>query len=263
MVLFYGFTRHSNRVLVKSKSLRNSLKRVCTDVSAMNVNELNSLQSELHQSIPSLASFVDWCLEIYGNEAPFPNGIATFIKSISCNTPICAIFPPDEDLRRVCDNILSSVPVKEFPRDMEVFQKKCPSLFVLFSTLSESFAPEEFIPLLTELLKLADNAFEDCVPPPDDSVDSPSSLLAHFPSLLPVRGRGTYTTDRSSRVAENPCTKKSGRHPTLLPGIFLIFCQHGKCLFQHGKALLLSLLVKMMWHFNWNSKPKHICKSYK
>ncbi|KAK3600291.1 hypothetical protein CHS0354_027133 [Potamilus streckersoni] len=25
------------------------------------------------------------------------------------------------------------------------------------------------------------------------------------------------------------CSKKHGRHPTLLPGIFTVFCQHGVC----------------------------------
>jgi hypothetical protein len=73
---------------------------------------------------------------------------------------------------------------------MDVLQRSCPSLFGFLSSLPESFAPQEFIPLLTELLKLADNAFEDCVPP-DDSDVSPPSLLSHFPSLKPVRGRGT------------------------------------------------------------------------
>ncbi|XP_028409484.1 uncharacterized protein LOC114532096 [Dendronephthya gigantea] len=220
-------SRHSNRVFVKSKDTRKSLKRVCTDVSAIDINELNALQSELHQSIPSLANFLDWCLAIYGNEAAFPIGISKFIKDISCNTPICAILPLDEELRRVCDKIKRSVPVKEFPSDMELLQRKCPALFGIFSSLSDSFAPAEFIPLLTDLLNIADNAFKDREAPQDDSVVNPSSLLANFPSLKPVRGRGTYAADKGKQTFENPCTKKSGRHPTLLPGIFLIFCQHG------------------------------------
>ena len=180
-VLFYVFTRHRNRVLVNSKATRNVLKRICTDVSAVDVNELNSLRSELHQSIPSLASFLGWCLETYGNETPFPAAISKFIKDISCNTPVCAIFPPCEELRRVCDNILRSVPIKEFPHDMEILQQKCPSLFGFFLSLNESLAPGELIPLLTELLTLPDNAFQDYVPPPDDSVLSLSSFLSHFP----------------------------------------------------------------------------------
>ncbi|XP_028394477.1 uncharacterized protein LOC114518672 [Dendronephthya gigantea] len=169
--------KHSNRVFVKSKDTRKSLKR--------------------------------------------------FIKDISCNTPICAILPLDEELRRVCDKIKRSVPVKEFPSDIELLQRKCPALFGIFSSLSDSFAPAEFIPLLTDLLNIADNAFKDCEAPQDDSVVNPSSLLANFPSLKPVRGRGTYAADKGKQTFENPCTKKSGRHPTLLPGIFLIFCQHG------------------------------------
>lgn len=214
---------------MRSKASRDALKRLCIDVSAMAVDEVTDLQSEFHQSVPSLASVLNWCLNVYGTDAPFPTGISTFIKDISRNTPICAIFPPDKELRRVCASILRSSPIKEVPRDMAVLQQKCPSLFGFVSNLSESFVPIECIPLLTELLQLADNAFLDFAAPSDDSDLSPPSLLLHFPSLLPVRGRGTYTADRSNRVNENYCTKKSGRHPSLLPGIFLVFCQHGKC----------------------------------
>ena len=111
--------------------------------------------------------------------------------------------------------------IKEFQCDFDILQRKTPSHFGLFSSLNESFAPEELMPLLTELLNLADKAFSYYTPPSGDSVlSSDSSLLIHFLALKPVRSRGTYKADKGSRVFDNPCTKKSGRHSTLLPCIF-------------------------------------------
>lgn len=132
-----------------SKAIRKLLKSSCTDISTLSVTELHKLQFDLHQEIPSLGTFFNWCTGSYGTEAPFSVGIAKFISDISCNTPTCAIFPPDPELRVVCTNILSGVSVKEYPDDMEVLQRSCPLLFGFLSSIDKSFAPQELNPLLT------------------------------------------------------------------------------------------------------------------
>ena len=86
--------------------------------------------------------------------------------------------------------------MKEFQRDIDILQRKTASHFGLFSSLNESFAPEELMPLLTELLNLEDNAFSYYTPPSVDFVlpkDSP--LLIHFLALnlFVVEGRTMQT----------------------------------------------------------------------
>ncbi|KAK3608593.1 hypothetical protein CHS0354_042584 [Potamilus streckersoni] len=50
-----------------------------------------------------------------------------------------------------------------------------------------------------------------------------------FTQLLPeVCRMGKYQLDGKKENVPF-CSKKHGRHPTLLPGIFTVFCQHGVC----------------------------------
>ena len=47
-----------------------------------------------------------------------------------------------------------------------------------------------------------------------------------------MRGKGTYAADQGNvvqSVAEDACRKASYGHPTLSPGTFTIYCQHGVC----------------------------------
>ena len=52
--------------------------------------------------------------------------------------------------------------------------------------------------------------------------------LEHFPALPIVRSRGDFSFDA---ISSNIGTKTSSRHPSLLPGIFLLHCQHGRTKF--------------------------------
>ena len=51
--------------------------------------------------------------------------------------------------------------------------------------------------------------------------------LSYFPCLPKVRVRRLYKVDSHSRRTAG-CTKQSSGHPTLLPGIFTIYCPHGE-----------------------------------
>ena len=48
-----------------------------------------------------------------------------------------------------------------------------------------------------------------------------------FPNLPILRGRGVYQAYSTKNAAV--CSKATSRHPTLLPGLFTLFCQHGVC----------------------------------
>ena len=48
--------------------------------------------------------------------------------------------------------------------------------------------------------------------------------VEYYPCLPVVRSRGDYCLDDTTT---NICTKRSTRHPSLLPGVFLVHCKHG------------------------------------
>lgn len=57
-------------------------------------------------------------------------------------------------------------------------------------------------------------------------VGSNSTKLSFFPSLEKCRERGKFQMDKKRTAGR--CNKEYVGHPSLLPGIFTIFCQHGK-----------------------------------
>lgn len=59
--------------------------------------------------------------------------------------------------------------------------------------------------------------------------------LEYFPALPIVRSRGDYSFDD---ISPNICTKRSSRHPSLLPEIFLLHCQHGRISFTSYEIII-------------------------
>ena len=64
---------------------------------------------------------------------------------------------------------------------------------------------------------------------------SPIHDLEYFPNLAIVQSRGDYCFDE---VSSKICTKTSNRHPSLLPGIFLLLCQPGRNTTENGTFVL-------------------------
>ena len=63
--------------------------------------------------------------------------------------------------------------------------------------------------------------------PPPDVNDSKFSCFPHLPRL---HGPGNYKADKQREVTDlDNCRKYSYGHPTLTPGIFTLYCQHGVC----------------------------------
>ncbi|XP_060601822.1 uncharacterized protein LOC132755047 [Ruditapes philippinarum] len=57
--------------------------------------------------------------------------------------------------------------------------------------------------------------------------NSQDDELSFFPCLPKYRSRGRFQKDASQVKNKVHCTKKYAGHPSLLPGVFTIFCPHG------------------------------------
>lgn len=114
---------------------------------------------------------------------------------------------------------------------MKVLQETIPVLFELFSP-PVYFPRRVMCPILNEMIKKATSLFnsQECdwlsckgFLPEEDEIKS----LCFFPSLPRIRIRRCYEADTDRKAVI--CTKKSTAHPSLTPGIFTLFCPHGKC----------------------------------
>ena len=210
------------------------LSMLCANPANLTDEMRTNLLMKLSQSYPELGGFVNCSIQLYGTDTPFPSGISNFILAISKNTPICAIFRPIDKLQALFVKILQGHHVKRHPYDMLLLQNKCPLFFGLVVEIDDSTLTTKMQDLLRILLKIAAAPYQTTVSPVDSTgLDSSAIVdsLTYFPSLPRVRARGCYNSDRQRNSSEVICNKKAGRHPTLLPGIFLVHCKQSSELF--------------------------------
>jgi hypothetical protein len=117
---------------------------------------------------------------------------------------------------------------------MNQLQMKIPVFFEIFSKIGN--VPEPLIPILHTILDKVKGTFIGN--PHSLPAGTESSHLACYPSLPVIHQRGIFEAD--GKKSSGTCRKTGTRHPSLLPGIFTVFCPHGKII------CFLSLFV-LLW----------------
>ncbi|CAG2192478.1 unnamed protein product [Mytilus edulis] len=135
------------------------------------------------------------------------------LKSLSSSYPACGFFPPSEDF---FDFLHGALSCKEnlLNNDVSCLKSKFP--FETFQNCLDFFQQKTFDPFLKETC-------------PSETPDEEDGL-AFFPQLPKQRKRGFFVADKKgSKSKEDFCSKFSKGHPSLLPGVFTMFCPHGVC----------------------------------
>ena len=132
---------------------------------------------------------------------------------------------------------------------MKTLQEEIPVLFKLISSLTNYPCK-----VLSPLLKLM---FDKAIAPfaisshaasldSEEVASGQHDNLSYFLSQTKRRIRGHYQADQ--RKSGPICTKHASQHPSLLPGIFTLFFQHGKKVYMmHNKLLCL---INSTWYRN-------------
>lgn len=149
------------------------------------------------------------------------------LKSLSSSYPACGFFPPSEDF---FDFLHGALSCKEnlLNKDVQLseIQMKLPVIFKLLKGLKSKFPFEIFQNCLDFFQQKTFDPFlkETCPSETPDEEDG----LAFFPQLPKQRKRGFFVADKKgSKSKEDFCSKFSKGHPSLLPGVFTMFCPHG------------------------------------
>ena len=202
--------------------------QVGQDVSNVSETTMASLHVELQRCAPSLEIFLSWCISTFGTDVPFPPAVSALFVALGKSSPVCALLPQWESLESLYDKLVNNVPVKQSSGDLLLFQQSCPLLFDIISLIEGDHLPSALCALVSDLLEKAKAPFNVPVDSLTDSRLGDSGHvqdLEYFPCLPIVRGHGDFCLDTNS--PSSICTKRSTSHPTLLPGIFLVHCQHG------------------------------------
>lgn len=102
-------------------------------------------------------------------------------------------------------------------------QQFCPILYDLINTLQLGGVPPYISVLLKEVVTIAELPFSRCqlqlLPV---QRDEDLAFYLNFPKLFE---RGNYKMDKMKSQVN--CKKRGSTHPSLLPAIFTVFCEHG------------------------------------
>ena len=220
--VFIPFTRHTDRILISHKITRSHLKKFASD--GLSDDEIQELKELIAVNVPFLKQFFEYLItrcEYISYQKKCPNKWSELVLALASASPVCALIHPGDEFHEILRNISGG----EYKIDLDtlqILQGECP---ILFEILRENKSlPPQFCPVLRELLKRSKAPFN--VPKnPSCSQNHKSNDDCYFPTLPMVRSRGTYVADTHQRA--KICTKRGSSHPTLLPGIFTLFCSHG------------------------------------
>lgn len=150
------------------------------------------------------------------------------IKVFASPYPFCSFLPPSEDFFAFLNREFAKKEcILQNDEHLQRLQTVVPVIFKLLRIMKEQFPFTEFnncLPYFQQ--KVFDPFLKDMCPSEEANEDDELSL---FPSLPQFRRRGSFVADKhGSKVKEAFCNKFSKGHPSLLPGVFTVFCPHGK-----------------------------------
>ena len=187
---------------------------------------MTSLHLELQRCVPALGSFPSCCISFYGSDVSFPTTIARLFIVLGKASLVCALLPQLDLLETFYGRLIGNEPVKQCPEDMLLLQQTFPLLFDIVSIVEGDQLPEALTAFIIDLLEKAKSPFSRNGSIPDAvQLDvHRTNDVEYYPCLPVVRSRGDYCLDDTT---PNICAKRSTRHPSLLPGVFLVHCKQG------------------------------------
>ena len=188
-------------------------ERISLHASSM-VPLLTFLKQGMNTSLPTLRCPLTW---------------AKLIGALAAASAVCALVHPRETVFDLLMKIGTDSSLEADPASMQMIQEEVPVLFELLSSV-RNLPRKCLVPLIQDIIEKARAPFTD-EDVPETTPDKTTELeeLAYFPSLPKLRSRGMFNADRQQRKVVK-CSKQSSGHPSLLPGIFTLFCPHGEWL---------------------------------
>ena len=193
---------------------------------------LSDLNGLLAANSPSLLPLLDDIQKQVNLSLPIvkcPSEWAQFLSALASPSPVCGLVHPSDQLFGILRRIHN---VTRDVSSMSILQKEVPVLFDLLGCVSQ--IPQSLSQVIEKLIEKSLAPFGQDMQNADTEVSVYASKsenvlceLSYFPCLPKVRARGLYGIDAHNRRAMR-CTKQHSGHPTLLPGIFTIYCPHGE-----------------------------------
>ena len=153
-----------------------------------------------------------------------PSEYRELLSSLVSSSPVCGLVLPSETNFRLLQKLKEDDLTKD-ANMMLALQNKIPVLMKLYQALP-SFPHNLLDPIIDQIIIKAKAPFIPVQQNHSSAPKQPEESIRFFPSLPSIRKRKLYSADKSSKGSI--CTKKSCGHSSLLPGVFTLFCKHGR-----------------------------------
>ena len=214
--------------------LRNLLKRYAVNGEVFRGVKLKPLEEaekiKLFNAIKNISEPLYTLLNEIEGDCSLLQVYRKFLFCLASPSPVCSLLRPVTDVQLILKAIGKGVNLKENPTMWNLLHEKIPVLFEIMERYTMCIS-DKFIQLLAELWEIAISPFIDAH---EDNNTEENDLnideLSFFPSLKKYRNRGKFEMDnnRMKKGKSTGCQKRYLGHPSLLPGIFTMFCPHGK-----------------------------------
>ena len=237
-IAFLIYTSYSDRVFITDAALRRQVSKLAmaTPVSPVLVEEFQQLLLST-SLLPPLHDFIS----LFANNQFPPPELQEFLCHLASPSSVCGWIQPSARVQKVILYIAAGRSITDRPEQMKVLQERSPCLFNLINCVDLS---QELRCIIKLLGQCALRPFIGPAPYAENAVQS-SSPESFFPCLPIVRDRGYYEADKRTKhiAGSNKCRKMSSSHPSLLPGIFTVFCPHGEFMINFiGTSVLLNII---------------------
>ena len=188
------------------------------------VSDMEQLIHLLEQHCASLACL----LKNLDKPIPCPSHCARLFTALSCMSPVCALVMPATVILELMTKLCNGDEIRKDPIQWKVLENSVPVIYNFICAMGSDVTsiPIEYRPLVSDIVLKAKLPFETTPAHPLLCAKiQVNQKQAYFPNLHVQCHRPTYKADLLRR--KGFCTKKYRGHPSLLPGIFTVFCPHG------------------------------------
>lgn len=230
------FYRYSERTFIPDGALRKLLNRYSGDGRvvrgvknpSLTEKEKGCLLKGVKELSPALHSIL---LSIEEDRHVFKH-FQRLLMCLSSPSPVCSLIRPTQEVGQLIESISRGENLRQDPVKLDLLHKKMP---IIFEVIESGAEVRDLGNLLSELWEIAVDPFvcarEDTSL--EENVDVED--LSFFPTLHKYRNRGIFEMDLKNMKKKQgtECCKRFAGHPSLLPGIFTIFCPHGNLIFNN------------------------------
>ena len=186
-----------------------------------------SNRESLDAKYPYLLAVINECETIFSDAFYFPKGIWMLLRSLASVSPVCSYYPPVETLSSIMARLSSGLVIQHEPESFAELQSSAPIIYAALAALPPTPISVNWQRLFGEMQAKAQYIFS--IEKHDlASSNCTEESYSFFPYWPLINQRGVYDQDVKNEKSRDRCKKAYPGHPNLLPGLFTVYCEHGK-----------------------------------